>query len=91
MPLLEFSESSPAALQDHRMELAWLVRQAPCRIAFCFLFRSGGHLNVLEARALVRLVLWAGARGHRRCRLLVGLDSKVLLGAAVKADARVQA
>ena len=42
--LEEVAGSTPEQLQDHRLELALLVCQAPWKIAFCFLFHSSGHI-----------------------------------------------
>ena len=52
---------------------AVLLRHAPWDVAFWFMFRTEHHINVLEARALVRLVQWIGQRGWRQVRFLVGV------------------
>lgn len=48
-------------------------------------FHVARHINILELSGLILFVKQLVKRGRRRCRLLIGLDSKVALVASAKA------
>lgn len=51
---------------------------------FYALFQVSRHINVLELRALIMFVKHLVRRRRRHCHVLIGLDSRVVLGAAAK-------
>ena len=79
-------DSFGASLPDWRQEAARICLRAPWKVLFFFRFSCRDHINVLELRAFVRLVLRLASQGLRRSRVLVGLDSSVVVGAPRRAS-----
>ena len=71
-------------LSDHRDQIGRLLARAPWKTVLFFQFRCHSHINVKELRALIRLVARLASAGCRDCRVIIGLDSTVALGAAAK-------
>eukprot|EP00971_Amphidinium_carterae_P341681 6480620-Amphidinium_carterae.1 len=82
--VLESGDSDLSGLKDCRQDAGRLLGRAPWKVAFYFTFKCHEHINILELRALVRLVQRIQSQGLRRVRILVGLDSKVVIGAATR-------
>eukprot|EP00971_Amphidinium_carterae_P325960 6456538-Amphidinium_carterae.2 len=91
-PLLDEGHAFPrhrsmlkdSSLKDFREQAGHLLGRAPWKVLFFFQFRTSDHINVLELRALIRLVYRIASWKIRRARVLIGLDSKVVIGAASK-------
>eukprot|EP00971_Amphidinium_carterae_P351110 6491916-Amphidinium_carterae.1 len=83
-PLLSevLGSEDPTCLKDCREDAGRLLGRAPWQVGFYFTFRCQEHINVLELRALVRLV--HRLKSQRQVRILVGLDSRVVVGAATR-------
>lgn len=61
-----------------------LLSDAPLEVLFFACFRVSKHINILELRRLILNVRYLAKKRRRRCRVLIGLDSRVVLGAASK-------
>eukprot|EP00971_Amphidinium_carterae_P350476 6491567-Amphidinium_carterae.2 len=84
LPSRRAREQSQSGLKDFRERAGQILGRAPWRVLFFFQFRTSDHINVLELRALIRLVFRISSWKIRKARILVGLDSKVVIGAASK-------
>lgn len=72
-------------LRDQRAAVAMLSVALPWQVSFSYPFRRQSHINILEAEALVSLTRRLAKAGLRHRRIVVLLDSSVLVGAASSA------
>ena len=74
----------PTTMMDSRGFAAPLACRLSWKVLFGYRFRHPKHINLLELAALLTLARHLMAHGVRDTRVLVLVDSRVLLGAIVK-------